>query len=163
MFTCVHTRSYGRLCLVLALKEATQTPFLALDEFDVFMDERNRKVSLMTLCQVRGLYRIVIQLWRVGCCEITIVLCGRCLCFQVVSSWLLSLRVIATVEVSRGCPRNRSALALILLQGHERAECPTTTMSHRRKHLSAEWTIDSISFRVGRFCGKPLCALEAAL
>ena len=52
--TCVraHTALYGSLCLVLALKEATQTPFLALDEFDVFMDERNRKVSLMTLVQV---------------------------------------------------------------------------------------------------------------
>ena len=50
--THTHTHTHGILCMVLALKEATQTPFLALDEFDVFMDERNRKVSLMTLCQV---------------------------------------------------------------------------------------------------------------
>jgi hypothetical protein len=40
--------------MVLALKEATLTPFLALDEFDVFMDERNRKLSLAILTQVMG-------------------------------------------------------------------------------------------------------------
>ena len=44
----------GSLCMVLALKEATLTPFLALDEFDVFMDERNRKLSLAILTQVMG-------------------------------------------------------------------------------------------------------------
>jgi len=43
----------GSMCLVLALKEATQTPLLALDEFDVFMDERNRRVSLEILQKVR--------------------------------------------------------------------------------------------------------------
>ena len=37
------------MCLVLALKEATQTPFLALDEFDVFMDNTNRRLSLEIL------------------------------------------------------------------------------------------------------------------
>jgi len=46
-------RSFSSLCLVLALKEATQTPFLALDEVDVFMDERNRRVALSVLTQVR--------------------------------------------------------------------------------------------------------------
>ena len=46
----------GSLCMVLALKEATLTPFLALDEFDVFMDERNREISLKTLTQVMGHY-----------------------------------------------------------------------------------------------------------
>jgi len=42
----------GSMCLVLALKEATQTPLLALDEFDVFMDERNRRLSLEILQEV---------------------------------------------------------------------------------------------------------------
>jgi len=42
----------GSMCLVLALKEVTQTPLLALDEFDVFMDERNRRVSLEILQKV---------------------------------------------------------------------------------------------------------------
>ena len=45
-------RSYSTLCLLLALKEATQSPFLALDEVDVFMDERNRRVALELLTKV---------------------------------------------------------------------------------------------------------------
>jgi len=45
-------RSFSSMCLVLALKAATQTPFLALDEFDVFMDERNRRLSLNILTDV---------------------------------------------------------------------------------------------------------------
>ena len=45
-------RSYSTLCLLLALKEATQSPFLALDEVDVFMDERNRRVALDLLTKV---------------------------------------------------------------------------------------------------------------
>ena len=40
-------------CLVLALKESTQSPFLALDEPDVFMDERNRRASLIIMTEVR--------------------------------------------------------------------------------------------------------------
>ena len=42
----------GSLCLVLALKETARSPFLALDEFDVFMDERNRQLSLQILTKV---------------------------------------------------------------------------------------------------------------
>ena len=57
---------------MLALKEATQTPFLALDEFDVFMDERNRKVSLMTLVQVLKSVLCTV------CCVIVMQICGNC-------------------------------------------------------------------------------------
>jgi len=49
-------RSFSSMCLVLALKAATQTPFLALDEFDVFMDERNRRLSLNILTDVLRLH-----------------------------------------------------------------------------------------------------------
>ncbi len=42
----------GSLCLVLALKEATTSPFLALDEPDVFMDERNRRLTIECLIRV---------------------------------------------------------------------------------------------------------------
>jgi hypothetical protein len=72
--TCVraHTAFHGSLCLVLALKEATQTPFLALDEFDVFMDERNRKVSLMTLVQV--LKSVLCTVY----CVVVMQICGNC-------------------------------------------------------------------------------------
>uniref|UniRef100_A0A6U5BUP9 RecF/RecN/SMC N-terminal domain-containing protein n=1 Tax=Hemiselmis andersenii TaxID=464988 RepID=A0A6U5BUP9_HEMAN len=46
-------RSISTLCLVLALAEASETPLVALDEFDVFMDEANRNASLLILCEQR--------------------------------------------------------------------------------------------------------------
>jgi len=49
-------RSFTTLCMVLGLKEATNSPFLGMDEFDVFMDDANRAVSLDMLCKVLKLY-----------------------------------------------------------------------------------------------------------
>ncbi|CAI9094650.1 OLC1v1030427C1 [Oldenlandia corymbosa var. corymbosa] len=42
-------RSFSTLCFALALHEMTEAPFRAMDEFDVFMDAVNRKISLDTL------------------------------------------------------------------------------------------------------------------
>ncbi|KAK4538490.1 hypothetical protein CDCA_CDCA18G4515 [Cyanidium caldarium] len=42
-------RSFTTLCLLLALGEAMEMPFRVLDEFDVFMDEANRRVAYKTL------------------------------------------------------------------------------------------------------------------
>mmetsp|Transcript_43500 Transcript_43500/g.103388 ORF Transcript_43500/g.103388 Transcript_43500/m.103388 type:complete len:1198 (+) Transcript_43500:70-3663(+) len=49
-------RSFITLCMVLALKEATNSPFLGMDEFDVFMDDANRTVALDMLVKVLKLY-----------------------------------------------------------------------------------------------------------
>jgi hypothetical protein len=45
-------RSFSTLCVVLGLKETVHSPFLGMDEFDVFMDDANRVVSLDMLCKV---------------------------------------------------------------------------------------------------------------
>ncbi|KAG6528203.1 hypothetical protein ZIOFF_010354 [Zingiber officinale] len=42
-------RSFSTLCFALALHEMTESPFRAMDEFDVFMDAVSRKISLETL------------------------------------------------------------------------------------------------------------------
>ena len=42
-------RSFATLSLLLAIGESLETPFRVMDEFDVFMDAVNRKVSLRTL------------------------------------------------------------------------------------------------------------------
>ncbi|XP_019081702.1 structural maintenance of chromosomes protein 6B isoform X2 [Vitis vinifera] len=42
-------RSFSTLCFALALHEMTESPFRAMDEFDVFMDAVSRKISLDTL------------------------------------------------------------------------------------------------------------------
>lgn len=39
-------KSFSTLCLILALKQANDSPLLALDEIDVFMDERSRRIAL---------------------------------------------------------------------------------------------------------------------
>jgi len=39
-------RSYSTVALLLALWEAMETPFRAMDEFDVFMDAVNRRISM---------------------------------------------------------------------------------------------------------------------
>eukprot|EP00283_Hemiselmis_rufescens_P009720 CAMPEP_0173420232 /NCGR_PEP_ID=MMETSP1357-20121228/1809_1 /TAXON_ID=77926 /ORGANISM="Hemiselmis rufescens, Strain PCC563" /LENGTH=1160 /DNA_ID=CAMNT_0014383007 /DNA_START=59 /DNA_END=3537 /DNA_ORIENTATION=- len=46
-------RSISTLCLVLALAQASETPLVVLDEFDVFMDEANRATSLLILVNQR--------------------------------------------------------------------------------------------------------------
>ncbi|XP_047326989.1 structural maintenance of chromosomes protein 6B [Impatiens glandulifera] len=44
-------RSFSTLCFALALHEMTESPFRAMDEFDVFMDAVSRKISLDTLVE----------------------------------------------------------------------------------------------------------------
>eukprot|EP00052_Salpingoeca_macrocollata_P029520 m.299558 g.299558 ORF g.299558 m.299558 type:complete len:889 (-) comp22985_c3_seq48:1706-4372(-) len=39
-------KSYLTVCFIMSLWEAAESPFRALDEFDVFMDQVNRKVSM---------------------------------------------------------------------------------------------------------------------
>ncbi|KAJ8542029.1 hypothetical protein K7X08_016895 [Anisodus acutangulus] len=41
--------SFSTLCFALALHEMTEAPFRAMDEFDVFMDDVCRKISLDTV------------------------------------------------------------------------------------------------------------------
>ena len=42
-------RSFTTLSLLLALQESIETPFRAMDEFDIYMDQQNRKMSLSLL------------------------------------------------------------------------------------------------------------------
>ncbi|KNA17825.1 hypothetical protein SOVF_076440 [Spinacia oleracea] len=42
-------RSFSTLCFALSLHQMTESPFRAMDEFDVFMDAISRKISLDTL------------------------------------------------------------------------------------------------------------------
>ena len=44
-------RSYSTVSLLLALWEAMECPFRAMDEFDVFMDPVNRQISLDLLIE----------------------------------------------------------------------------------------------------------------
>lgn len=44
-------RSYSTVALLLALWEAMECPFRALDEFDVFMDSVNRNISIRILIE----------------------------------------------------------------------------------------------------------------
>jgi len=44
--------SFITLCFGLAVAECMETPFRVLDEFDVFMDDRNRRLGLGMLAQV---------------------------------------------------------------------------------------------------------------
>lgn len=39
-------KSFAQICLLLALWEAMGSPIRCLDEFDVFMDSVNRKISI---------------------------------------------------------------------------------------------------------------------
>ena len=45
-------KSFSTLCLCLALKRTNDSPLLALDEIDVFMDERSRRIALQMLVEV---------------------------------------------------------------------------------------------------------------
>jgi len=44
-------RSYSTVALLLALWEAMESPFRAMDEFDVFMDSVNRQISINLLIE----------------------------------------------------------------------------------------------------------------
>jgi len=44
-------RSFSTVSLLLALWEAMETPFRAMDEFDVFMDAVNRRLSIEMLTE----------------------------------------------------------------------------------------------------------------
>ena len=48
-------RSYATLALTLALGENVESPFRAMDEFDVFMDAVNRKISMDALIESPGI------------------------------------------------------------------------------------------------------------
>lgn len=45
-------RSYSTICFLASLWEAIDSPFRVLDEFDVFMDQFNRKVSMKLLVNI---------------------------------------------------------------------------------------------------------------
>lgn len=45
-------RSFSTVCFMLSLWEITESPFRCLDEFDVYMDMHNRRVSLDLLMEV---------------------------------------------------------------------------------------------------------------
>jgi hypothetical protein len=44
-------RSFTTVAFILALGEWTESPFRALDEFDVFMDAVNRRIATQTLLE----------------------------------------------------------------------------------------------------------------
>ncbi|KPP79868.1 structural maintenance of chromosomes protein 6-like [Scleropages formosus] len=45
-------RSFATVCFILALWEITESPFRCLDEFDVYMDMHNRRISMDLLVQL---------------------------------------------------------------------------------------------------------------
>lgn len=44
-------RSYTTLCLLLALGHVIESPFRLMDEYDVFLDEISREITLKTIQQ----------------------------------------------------------------------------------------------------------------
>lgn len=44
-------RSFTTVAFILALGEFTESPFRAMDEFDVFMDAINRRIATQTLLE----------------------------------------------------------------------------------------------------------------
>lgn len=45
-------RSFSTVCFMLSLWEITESPFRCLDEFDVYMDMHNRRISLDLLLEL---------------------------------------------------------------------------------------------------------------
>jgi chromosome segregation ATPase len=43
-------RSYTTLCLLMSLGHVMETPFRLMDEYDVFLDEMSRKITLTSIC-----------------------------------------------------------------------------------------------------------------
>eukprot|EP00884_Botryococcus_braunii_P004090 jgi/Botrbrau1/13682/Bobra.0378s0013.1 len=52
-------RSYTTVCFALAVGEYIQSPFRAMDEFDVFMDAVNRRISMVSLFENAMLHKEV--------------------------------------------------------------------------------------------------------
>jgi len=50
-------KSYSTICFIMALWEAIQSPFRALDEFDVFMDMVNRRIAVDALVTIARLQK----------------------------------------------------------------------------------------------------------
>jgi len=44
-------RSYTTVCFIMSLWEAMEAPFRCLDEFDVFMDMLNRRISMRLMLE----------------------------------------------------------------------------------------------------------------
>ena len=47
-------RSFSTVCFLLSLWEAAECPFRALDEYDVFMDAVNRRISTQMIIDAAG-------------------------------------------------------------------------------------------------------------
>jgi chromosome segregation ATPase len=45
-------RSYTTLALLMSLTNSIDSPFTCMDEFDVFMDEKNRRTSVSVMLKV---------------------------------------------------------------------------------------------------------------
>jgi len=50
-------RSFSTVALLLSLWEAMECPFRAMDEFDVFMDALNRKISLKLIIEAASVQK----------------------------------------------------------------------------------------------------------
>lgn len=50
-------RSFTTLAFVVAIGESIRTPFRALDEFDIFMDNINRKIAINLLLELSKKYK----------------------------------------------------------------------------------------------------------
>jgi hypothetical protein len=59
MLTAGGERSYTTVCFALAVGEYIQSPFRAMDEFDVFMDAVNRRISMVSLFENAMLHKDV--------------------------------------------------------------------------------------------------------
>lgn len=49
-------KSFATICLLLAMWESIGSPIRCLDEFDVFMDAVNRRISMKMMVRLRSYY-----------------------------------------------------------------------------------------------------------
>ena len=57
-------KSYSTISLVLALWAQIHPPFRILDEFDVFMDNLNRRIALDQIIRYAKVLYLIIAKWR---------------------------------------------------------------------------------------------------